>query len=68
MLNVIGEQRRDYLHILCEKCGEHLECEYLGWDPGVPHFRAKCNNCNEEVTLKLMVGKWKGLPMKVDKS
>jgi hypothetical protein len=66
MLTIRGEDSVDYFVILCDACSEETENEYLGWDPGVPHFRATCRRCGESKTLKLTVGRWKGLPKMLD--
>ena len=62
MLNIKGQTGADYFLIICEKCGKETENEYLGYDPAVPHFRAKCEKCGTSGAWKLQAGAWKGLP------
>ena len=38
--------------------------KYLGWDPAVPHFEARCDTCGESAHFKVAVGMWTGLPPK----
>ena len=65
-LEIKGKQSDDYFLILCVRCDTETRSEYLGWDPGVPHFRATCPKCKNTVTLKLTVPLWRGLPLKPD--
>ena len=64
-MRITGITSADYFVIKCEKCGSATENEYLGGDPGVPHFKAKCKKCNTETDLKLSAANWKGLPYKI---
>jgi len=62
-MTIRGEQSADYFVMLCDGCNKELKCEYLGFDPGVPHFRATCGKCGTSTTLKLSVHSWRGLPV-----
>lgn len=62
MLDLTGKTQADYFNMYCKKCGEQTKNEYLGWDPGVPHFRATCTKCGESGRWKLPVPLWTGLP------
>lgn len=61
-LDIRGEDSGNYFVILCEKCNEEVLSEYLGFDPGVPHFRWTCRKCNASGERKLSVHSWRGLP------
>lgn len=63
MLNIKGKTGDDYFVIYCEKCGENTVNEYLGYDPGVPRFKATCQKCGDSGIWKL--GTFEGLPQKV---
>jgi len=62
MLEIKAETSGEYFRIVCEKCGKETKNEYLGWDPGVPHFRTTCEACHETDTWKLSPAQWYGLP------
>ena len=63
-MTIIGEGSGDYFIFKCTDCDEMAECEYLGWDPAIPHFRVKCG-CKEEMIYKFSTNNgWKGLPSK----
>ena len=61
-----GEIRSDYFQIVCNQCNKIAYCEYLGWDPAVPHFRATCKKCSTVREYKFGGPYWKGLPSKPD--
>lgn len=42
----------DYLHVICEKCGEACELDFKGYDPVIPLIQITCPNCGAS-------GKWK---------
>ena len=62
MLNIVGKGEGDYFQFRCEKCNEILDCEYLGYERAMPHFRATCPKCKETAEKKLVRTHWKGLP------
>lgn len=64
MLHLVGESQTDYFLVMCKVCKEQTHNEYLGWDPGVPHFRATCIQCGERTEYKLRADLWSGLPSK----
>ena len=49
----------DRFRILCLKCGQPTQNEYLGYDPWVPRFRASCRNCDSSSEWELDC--WNGL-------
>ena len=59
---VVYQEDGDYFVVRCKRCGNSIHNEYLGYDPGVPHFRATCTTCGESDTWKLSVAEWTGLP------
>jgi hypothetical protein len=61
-LEVRGEQTNDYFAIKCVNCRGYAHCEYLGYDPSVPHFRATCRRCKRSAELKMSPSLWLGLP------
>lgn len=66
MARITGRITDDYFAILCETCGEETTNEYLGGDPGVPHFRATCKYCMTAHEWRLSATHWSGLPCKAD--
>ena len=64
MLTIKGVQHADYFAIQCADCGANTQNEYMGWDPGMPYFRATCPKCKETGQWKLSISEWKGLPTK----
>lgn len=60
MLKIKGEESIDYFDIVCEKCNERTQNEYLGYDPSVPRFKATCKKCGASGIWKL--NNWKGFP------
>ena len=65
MLKIRGEQHIDYFRVVCDKCGKQTKNEYGGRKlshGGSPAFRARCDDCQDEVVLKLWDGGWTGLP------
>jgi ribosomal protein S27E len=63
MLEIKGETRTDYLHLLCGKCGNAVTVESFRWVGGVPQMRATCEHCKQSADLKLTVPTWiKALP------
>ena len=61
-MRIRGETSIDYFLIKCGECGQETKNKYLGVDPAVPHFKAKCEKCKTEVDLKLSIH-WTGLPL-----
>ncbi len=43
----------DYIHVVCEKCGEVCEVDYKGLDPSVPLLEIRCPKCGDLGTWKL---------------
>ena len=43
----------DYIHVVCEKCGEACEVDYKGLDPSVPLLEIRCPKCGDLGTWKL---------------
>ncbi len=43
----------DYLHIVCEKCGEQCEFDYKGLDPAIPLIEITCPQCGSSGEWKL---------------
>lgn len=65
MLEIKGVERGDYFEIVCVKCDQATENEYLGGV--VPQFRATCQKCGSN-EWKLDAALWEGLPFKPFKS
>ena len=51
------------LHAFCEKCNGIAEIEFTGFDPSLPKFRFKCNECKKESEYKFYTPV-SGLPRK----
>ncbi len=65
VLEIEGRQTGDYFAIVCRKCGSPTKNKYLGGDPAMPHFRAKCEKCNTVGVWKLLQpAAWEGLPLR----
>lgn len=58
-LTIKGVMTGDYFKIVCEKCGEGTRNEYIGWDPAIPSFKARCKKCGTSGIWKL---DWGALP------
>lgn len=61
-LAIRGEHAGNYFVVLCQSCGGETKNDYLGWDPAMPRFRARCEPCGTETTVKLTGVCWAGLP------
>jgi NAD-dependent SIR2 family protein deacetylase len=67
MLQIKGETRGEYFHIICEKCGDSTHNEYFGFETeegypdGVPHLKSTCKKCNSSRVFNLMLDKWKDI-------
>jgi hypothetical protein len=59
---LVGKQSGDYFLFFCSRCDTPTKNEYLGWDPAVPHFSARCPKCGHGWELKLQLTDWEGLP------
>jgi hypothetical protein len=46
----------DYLHVVCEKCGEASELDFKGYDPSVPLIEITCQKCGSSGKWKLWMG------------
>jgi hypothetical protein len=60
-LAIEGKPSEGLFIIICAKCGNPTENEYLGYDPWVPRFRATCSKCGEYSDWTLSM--WNGLPV-----
>jgi len=54
----------DYFKIVCANCGTETQNEYLGKDPTMPHFKARCPTCGRTFRYKMPNVQWEGLPDK----
>lgn len=61
MLNLRGEDRADYFHVICADCGQHVHLTFLG-SFAAPRVHAECRKCGTEKDQKLMAPYWRGLP------
>jgi predicted nucleic-acid-binding Zn-ribbon protein len=43
----------DYIHVVCEKCGETCGVDYKGLDPSIPLIEVTCPKCGDLGTWKL---------------
>ena len=46
----------DYLHVICEKCGEPCELDYKGRDPVMVLVEITCPKCGPSGNWKLYKG------------
>lgn len=67
MLEIFGEDAGGYFNIKCRKCNSFTKNKYLGGDPVVLHFEARCETCNETGIYKILPHSWEGLPYKIEK-
>jgi hypothetical protein len=68
MARVTGKITTNYFALFCEECNERTVNEYLGGDPGVPHFEATCKKCGRTSKWKFEAPHWTGLPYKVERN
>lgn len=67
MLQIKGETRGEYFHIICEKCGNSTYNEYFGFETeegyasGVPHLKSTCKKCKKSWVFNLMPEDWKDI-------
>ena len=47
------EQHIDYIHFVCEKCGQVCGVDYLGLDPSIPRIKLTCQNCGKLGVFKI---------------
>lgn len=57
-MQIHGETRVDYFHVLCSTCGTHVEITEIRWAGGVPEMLFACPRCQTRDSLKLMPAKW----------
>lgn len=43
----------DYIHVVCEKCGEICKLDYKGLDPSIPLLSITCPKCGDLGTWKV---------------
>ena len=59
-MRLMGEQRADYFHLICQGCVKHVEVLTLGWDNGVQKIEFECKTCEQNASLKLTT-EWLGV-------
>lgn len=63
-MNIKGEVRGEYFHIICEKCEGITHNEYFkfknskGIPNGVSHLKVTCKNCGTSEEFKIMPTDW----------
>ena len=64
-LSLRGEDRdEEYFHVLCVRCGDHVDVTFLGIIAHVPYLEVQCRRCGDRAKRKLVAAHWHALPAK----